>query len=475
MATYIMHKISSKAAVTLLAGLSAFTAGALTVNVTPGSLSENLDITRLEPELALSGSIDARDLNVLRELRSPAVETLDLSDISIAPLTADAPTHLGKSMFKANHLPAYILFKAPYSKVVLPRDISVIEDGALAGSSVTEIEIPEGVTYIGAYAFYGCRNLRKVTLPTTLLNLGRGAFAGCPSLESVNLADTRVSVLPEECFSGDVSLRELEAPGILTVESRALAGSGVESLSLPQASRLAPFALADMYNLLVLSVSPQTRFSEGALMNCNSLMSLNGTPEDVPDLFAANCGNLPAEQLVASANSIGKYALANSGVTQILLGNNLTAIDENAFKGAFSLSYIDASAVLDRVPDADATAFAGLTPPEIILKVDNSLIDEWRAHPVWGRFKITSEDPAGADLLPADESGIRIRIQGNSLIVEAPQTIQSGAIYDLGGNLLLNIPGGSESVTVDISGVPSGVNLVSVRTADSFKGIKILL
>lgn len=43
-------------------------------------------------------------------------------------------------------------------------------------------EIPDGVTTIGSYAFYGCWMLKNLTIPTTVKEIGDKAFEGCDSL-----------------------------------------------------------------------------------------------------------------------------------------------------------------------------------------------------------------------------------------------------------------------------------------------------
>ena len=56
----------------------------------------------------------------------------------------------------------------------------------IGGSMVTEIRLPSQVTEIGRYAFYRCRNLKKLVLTDSLLEIGGGAFTGC-NLSEVEL------------------------------------------------------------------------------------------------------------------------------------------------------------------------------------------------------------------------------------------------------------------------------------------------
>lgn len=57
--------------------------------------------------------------------------------------------------------------------------VTKIGENAFAGSAVTSVSMPEGITSIGQYAFSGCQNLESVTLPESLTTLGSEAFYGC--------------------------------------------------------------------------------------------------------------------------------------------------------------------------------------------------------------------------------------------------------------------------------------------------------
>ena len=45
--------------------------------------------------------------------------------------------------------------------------------------------IPDGVTSIGTYAFYGCTGLTSMTIPNSVTSIGNGAFRGCTGLTSL--------------------------------------------------------------------------------------------------------------------------------------------------------------------------------------------------------------------------------------------------------------------------------------------------
>lgn len=49
-------------------------------------------------------------------------------------------------------------------------------------TSLQSIELPEGLTSIGAYGFYGCTALTRIVIPSTLSSTGDGCFSACTSM-----------------------------------------------------------------------------------------------------------------------------------------------------------------------------------------------------------------------------------------------------------------------------------------------------
>lgn len=66
--------------------------------------------------------------------------------------------------------------------------LTSIANNAFKGTGITEIEIPEGVTSIGKYAFQNCASLTKISLPASLTSIGENAIDGCDKLSSIDVA-----------------------------------------------------------------------------------------------------------------------------------------------------------------------------------------------------------------------------------------------------------------------------------------------
>ena len=98
-------------------------------------------------------------------------------------------------------------------KIVLPEGLESIGFGAFAGSSLEEVEIPDGVSEIGEYLFSNCINLSRVRLPTCVKTV-RGCFINnCTVLRSVEIPNG-VQRLDGK-FKGCLSLTNVKIPSTL--------------------------------------------------------------------------------------------------------------------------------------------------------------------------------------------------------------------------------------------------------------------
>lgn len=74
-------------------------------------------------------------------------------------------------------------------------------NGAFYGCyNLRRVTVPEGVRDIGQYAFYGCKNLQEVTLPETVMEIGTHAFTMCSSLKELTVP-SGIDKIGESAFS----------------------------------------------------------------------------------------------------------------------------------------------------------------------------------------------------------------------------------------------------------------------------------
>jgi hypothetical protein len=68
------------------------------------------------------------------------------------------------------------------SEVVIEEGITVLGAHMLRGSNITSVTIPNSVTTINTYAFYGCKNLQEVTIGSGLTRINSSAFNSCTNI-----------------------------------------------------------------------------------------------------------------------------------------------------------------------------------------------------------------------------------------------------------------------------------------------------
>ena len=81
--------------------------------------------------------------------------------------------------------------------------------------SVETIEISEGITSIGDYAFYYCPELKDVSVPASVTGIGDLSFAFCSSLEGISLPSALESV-GNSAFEACISLKGITVPAAVT-------------------------------------------------------------------------------------------------------------------------------------------------------------------------------------------------------------------------------------------------------------------
>ena len=92
------------------------------------------------------------------------------------------------------------------------------------GTSLTLTSLPDGITSIGAYAFYECTSLALTSLPDGLTSIGDRAFFGCTSLVLANLPDGLTSI-GNQAFEDSTSLALTSLPdGLTSIGDRAFEG-----------------------------------------------------------------------------------------------------------------------------------------------------------------------------------------------------------------------------------------------------------
>ena len=93
----------------------------------------------------------------------------------------------------------------------IPETVTTIEERAFSSTGLTGIKIPEGVSFVNDYVFYKCDHLSSVNLPDSIRGIGTSAFSDCSSLETMELPKN-VSVIGTSAFRNCKQLTSITIP-----------------------------------------------------------------------------------------------------------------------------------------------------------------------------------------------------------------------------------------------------------------------
>lgn len=212
--------------------------------------------------------------------------------------------------------------------VVLPDSITEIYVWAFYGrDDITSITFPDTLVKIGERAFFGCTGLTELNLPRSLVQIDREAFAECTGLTSVSIP-TSVRELGFYAFHDCPALKHISAPADVLGDWPF--PRTVESAELISGSSLSQGAFADFKALRSVTL-PATleRIEKEAFARCTALCELV-LPDSVTDIcFEAFKGC--------------------TALAKIDMGASLCRIEEGAFCGCTALTSIHIPATTVRI------------------------------------------------------------------------------------------------------------------------------
>lgn len=259
-------------------------------------------------------------------------------------------------------------------QLIIPDTVTSIGSYAFFGCDklTGDLSIPNGVTTISTFAFHGCTGLTgTLTLPDTVTTIETKAFSGCSGLTKLVLSK-ELKTIGENAFSSCSSLKgDLEIPeGVTTIGNSAFSSctsldgkitipgsivsmgnhafsscSQVKSVEiLDGVTRIGAHAFETCTSLFDLKIpSSVTTIGDNAFNGCSSLTGNPPIPEGVKKVgnYAFNaCKNLSGKlELPSTVTSIGISAFGgpNSLTGEVEIGEAIKYID----KGILSLTGVN--------------------------------------------------------------------------------------------------------------------------------------
>ena len=220
------------------------------------------------------------------------------------------------------------------TKVLGMKNVERIEDWSFNNcSSLTEIALPEGLKYIGRYAFYNCQKLNQdIVIPASATieewafhysgiksvtinsaSIGNYAFNNCSALEKVVLNEGVVRI-GYESFRDCRNLNKVILDnGLTSIGENAFCYSAIDSLIIP---------------------SSVTTIGNSAFSECRNLVYVQ-LPENLTTIesYAFNgCRGIASLTIPASVTSIGVNALYGIGFVRMESSNPPVLSSEDQFE-----------------------------------------------------------------------------------------------------------------------------------------------
>ena len=192
----------------------------------------------------------------------------------------------------------------------------------LNGELVTELNIPNTVTAIKGFAFYGYKNITSVNIPSSVTSIEGHAFYGCTSITSVNIPSS-VTSIEDYAFAGCSNLTSVSlSEGLVSIGRGVFISCGFTSIIIPDG---------------VKSIDGE------AFENCRNLVSIE-LPESLVKLWSNvfyECTSLTSVVIPKGITSIERYTFYGcTNLTSVTLPENLGIIKDYAFSRCSNLTSI---------------------------------------------------------------------------------------------------------------------------------------
>lgn len=245
--------------------------------------------------------------------------------------------------------------------LAVPNDVTSINDYAFYGfSGMESLNIPNSVNSIGGYAFYDGTGLTTATIGDGCESIGNMAFSGCSSLNDLSIGNS-VNNIGYGAFSSCKSLNSLVLPNsVIEIGESAFGGcNNLTNIGIPQSvtsigygafvncNKLNRVDITDLDAWCRINFGNQQAnpcvYAKKLYLNGEEIIDLviPNTVTKIGDYAFYNCNGLKSATISNSVIDIGSYAFyLCSGMNNLTLGKSVAYIRQKAFSGCSALTNI---------------------------------------------------------------------------------------------------------------------------------------
>lgn len=210
------------------------------------------------------------------------------------------------------------------TSISIPGTVKEIEYQAFHNcKNLKNINIQNGVTYIGDFAFSNCDSLTSIIIPNSVIDLGQYAFFDCENLKKVVLPN-KITKISNSIFWQCTNLSDITIPNtVKSIEIQAFTGcEKLKNIKIPNSV---------------------TNIEDSVFMRCESLTSITipNNIKSIKNQLFSGCVNLRNVKFSNKLTSMGSFAFSDcKNLTNIKIPSSVKEIGEYAFSGCSSLSSI---------------------------------------------------------------------------------------------------------------------------------------